>query len=238
MAIELLNAYDDNPPKVQILPKFELTPRRKRYLKVVGIITLVGGLLFGIMNPRHFFSGFMSAFYLMLFIQVIIGFFWLNYKYYKMRATNGASVKAQHHIHDYYKKVFTDNGYHISYEAPGILIDNDQKKIGFTITGAGYDTSLKRFTKMLVCDYAYMRTWETNSKEITERVGGRLKHSEDPFSGYKTSYVTPSYERTMVTLYRVNVTINYPDNPLQSFEATSESDAKQWVARLSSLING
>lgn len=238
MAIELLNAYDDNPPKIQILPKFELTPARKRYFKIVGIITVVLGLVGGILQPSHFFANFFSAFTTMLVIQVIIGFFWLNFKLFKMRLTNGASVKAQHHIHEYYKKVFTDHGYHVSYEAPGILIDNERKKIGFTITGAGYDTSLKRFTKMLVCDYSDMRTWETNSTALTERVGGRLKHSEDPFTGYKTSYVTPSYERTMVTMYRVNATINYPDSPLQSFEATSESDAKQWVARLDSLING
>lgn len=238
MTIQLLNAYNDNPPKVQYLPKFAMTEGRKRYAKMAGSLTLALALIAGVMSHNAFFSNFMSIIFTSLVLHLIIGYFWLTIFYHKMRATNGANVKAQHHIHDYYKKVFLDNGFHIDYEAPGILIDNQQKKIGFTITGAGYDQATKRFIKMLVCDYSDLRSWTASSKDITERVGGELKRHQELFTNNVTHYVTPSYERTVVILNRVRVTINYPDSPLQGFEATSEGDAQQWLARLDSLING
>lgn len=238
MTIQLLPAYDANPPKIQILPKYELTPKRKRYFKIMGGVTLVLGLLSGLMNRGNFISSFMSVVIIALVIQGIVFYIQFALFHRNIKASNGANLKAQHHIHDYYKKAFFDSGYHIDYEAPGILIDCQHKKIGFTITGAGVDPTTKRFMNMLVCDYADIRSCSVSTKEFTERVGGQLKRSDELFTNRRTTYVTPSYEETTAILYRVKVTINYPDSPLQSFEAMSEADAQQWVARLDSLVNG
>lgn len=238
MTVQILKAHDGNPPKVQLIPKFKLTPGRKKYFMIYGVVTLVLAFLGGITHSNNFFENFMCVILLMLALQAVTFYFWLMMFNAKLKVTNGTSMNAQLHIHEYYKKVFQESGYQVDYEAKGILIDNKNKKIGFTITGADYDVKTRQFKAMFICDYSDIRSWSSNSQNLTERVAPTVSTSHNMANGITTHYVTPGYEKNWVTLYSVNVTINYPDMPLQSFEAKSESDATQWVARLDSLING
>ncbi|MFB2589008.1 hypothetical protein [Acinetobacter sp. c1-l78] len=132
MTVQILSANDDNAPKLQLIPRFKLTPGRKRYFKIVAILTVILGLASGFYYKGSFFTSFMSAVVVMLMIQAVVFYFWFMAFNAKLRATNGTSANGQLHIHEYYKKVFQDNGYQVDYEAKGILIDNKNKKITST----------------------------------------------------------------------------------------------------------
>lgn len=238
MTVQILPAYDSHPPKFRYLPQFEMTKGRRRYLKVLLGFVVVTTLINGVLYPASFFEGLKQAILIVLVLQIPVLWLWLIVFKYKLKASNGTSLKSHRHIHDYYKQAFLSAGYQIDYETTGLLIDIKQKKLGFTVSNAGFNPSSKQFTKMLVCDYTDVRSWSAGSQDITERVNGKVSRHDNTLQGTTTYYTTPDYDRVAVTTYGVKVTLAYPDSPLQAFEANSEADAQQWVARLDSLING
>lgn len=98
------------------MPRYQLTPRRKRRFKIMLILTLVLGVINGF-TGGNFIHSFMKVVYLMVGLQLIMLFVTFQLSVVKVKATNGASLTTFDHIHEYYKNVFTENGYQVDYEA-------------------------------------------------------------------------------------------------------------------------
>ena len=215
MAIEILQANDNNPPKVSILPKVQMTKYKKWYLYAVLALWFIITLIDTFKTNKGFFSILMSNFFFFFLLQIPVAFVWIFVSKFKMMATAGNSAKAVNsHIHEYYKKVFMEKGYEVNHENQGIVIDEKRKKIGFTVSPVGMVEGSKALTKMLVCDFSDVRRWYISSKDIKHPQGG-----------------------IAFTMYTINVEIAYPASPMQMFDAKNEFDAQQWIAKLTSLIN-
>lgn len=220
MAVEIIPANDGNPPKYRLVRLSE-----KKQLIIIG--ALVIPLILGIFSKE-----------LMALLYVLVGFAGFFYICFympaKTRNTAGTHYSPLKPIHEYYKNVAIQNGFNIDYEAQGLLVDEKRKKLAFTTSLAGLDRNTKIFNSMLVCDFSDVMKWKNNVTEFTSRTPTHV--SVDPLSNRAT--VTGGHEKLDVATYEIQVTINYPKSPLQTFQATSDADASIWLARLNSLING
>ena len=94
MAIEILQANDNNPPKVSILPKVQMTKYKKWYLYAVLALWFIITLIDTFKTNKGFFSILMSNFFVILLLQIPFAFVWIFVSKFKMMATGGNSTKA------------------------------------------------------------------------------------------------------------------------------------------------
>lgn len=215
MAIQIIEAPDGNPPKLKILKTFAPSKRKKNYM--LFMLALV--VIFTFFQWKGSSDSLMFVFFKNLMItfafNVPVIFIWGFISQVKGVAKSGGMDGFGSEIHHYYKNVFIQHGYQVDFEAKGIVVDTAQRKIGFTTSPTG----LKKengivFSNMLVCDFGDVRKWYTQSKAIQGRHG------------------------SVGSVHSINVEIAYPASPLQGFDVMNDYDASQWIARLTSLING
>ena len=235
MTIQLIPAFDNNPPKFHRLPK----PGKgfKRYVKVMGIISLILAFINGLSVPSHFFTAFMKGLGIMLLLQLPV--IWVVATIFKARvaATNGLVVTTNLPIHEYYKQAFIQQGYQVDFESEGVVIDAARRKIGFTQSTTGIDPKTRLVNNMLVCDFHDVQRWYVSNTQHKTKFSGGVSAAHNSATGITTVYQSPGYERVDLSSFRIVVEINYPPFPIQDFRAKNQFDADQWVARLSSLIN-
>jgi len=206
MAIQKISANDD------LAPDFETFGVMKKIAKQTLYIALGLSILAFI-----FGGGFISAlltFILSLFIILGIRFTFLQFT---LIATKGR--KEYDKVHNYYKELAIKNNINVSYEAPGIIIDKEARKIAFTI-----DPEQEK--RVIICDFSDIRQWYSHESTVTNE--NYKVHSSGHISGGKTE----------TTFTGMRVEINDPDMPLYSFWTANHNDSNLWMARLSSLING
>lgn len=220
MAIEIIPANDGNPPKYRLI---RLGEKKLKIIIAALVIPLILGIFSkDLMAMSYFLVGFAAFFY--------IGF----YMPAKTKLTAGTHYSPLKPIHEYYKNIAIQNGFNIDYEAQGLLVDEKNKKLAFTTSLVGFDKSTKTLNSMLVCDFSDVMKWKNNVTEFTSRTP---MHVSFDSLGNRAS-VTGGHEKFDGATYEIQVTINYPKSPLQTFQATSNADASIWLARLNSLING
>lgn len=204
MAIQIIK--DDNPSA----PIFE-NNAYKRLGEVIISSLYIPAAINAVLFIFHWsVGGFVMGTF---FMAMIYGYFKIIA--FNMKVVATGDRKEFDKVHEYYKALATQQGIQVSYESPGIIVDDIAKKIVFTIDPA-------QETKAIICDYNDVRRWYGYRNKLTETTRSRYSSSTE----------------TLLTAYGVRVEINYAEQPLYGFWVSDQNDSDRWVARLSSLIKG
>lgn len=206
MAIQKIVASDKSAPKFETYRVLKKAAMQSVYIALaLSLLTL------------FFSKGLGSAiivFLISLFVILMVRLFILQFM---MTLTKGK--KEYNRVHDYYKNIALKNNMNISYEAPGIIIDNESKKIAFTINP-------NREKQLTICDFSDVRQWYSHESVVTN----------DRYTVHSSGRVDVG--RTEHNFTGVRVEINDPDTPVYFFWTANQGDSDLWIARISSLING
>lgn len=206
MAIEKISANDDNAPKFDIFREYKKINKQNLYI-----------ILPFCLLAFFFAGGLGGAVILFIFGYSILTGIRMIILRYKTLIYKGK--KEYDRVHNYYKDLAIRNNITVTYESPGIIVDNQSKKIVFTI-----DPEQK--SRIIICDFSDIRKWYSHTSTM---INERYKVSG---SGQITA------SRTETNFTGVRVEINDPDQPLYGFWTANKDDSDRWLARLSSLING
>lgn len=208
MTIQTINTTKANAPVLDVFSTL------KKMFLIPLIIALLVSMVFGL---RDGFSSFLLMFLIIFsLLFIIVG----TFTKFIMAVTshNGPYKK----VHKYYRDFAIENGFNVSYEAVGVLVDETSRTIAFTI-----DPNRKQ--QLTICGFEDVREWYSEENRVTQKDNYRLHDS---------GVITGGQERTAIKTNFINVIINNPSKPLYSFKVRNSGDAQMWIGRLTSLING
>ena len=123
MTIQILQAIDNNPPKISFLSIFKPSKAKKNYFYIMLGLVFIYTLFKTMGRGQSFFGKFFWNLGIIWVLNIPVILVWAFFTKVigvaKMRSTDGFGGN----IHDYYKKVFIHYGYQVDFEAKGILID-------------------------------------------------------------------------------------------------------------------
>lgn len=206
MAIQKIVADDKSAPKFEAYRFLKKAAMQCVYIALalsVLILFLKGGIGLAIIV-------FIASFFIIFMVRLFI---------LRIALTFNKGKKECDRVHNYYKNIALENNINISYEAPGIIIDNESKKIAFTIDP-------EREKRLTICDFSDVRSWGSRESVVTN----------EHYAVHNSGRI--SVTKSVHEFNTVQVKINDPDTPLYAFWTSNDSSSDLWVARISSLING
>lgn len=176
-------------------------------LKTFFICFCFLAILYGIFGSGGSFIGrFFICFLALPFLSIPI------VVYSKIRFILGKDFKK---VHQAKRQQLIEQGFRDDFEGVGLLIDNQNKKMAFTLSQDNNDAYISDFTDV--------RSWySTAHNEETQ-----YRNAQGAYAGSSTT----TLQRT------ITITIANAEYPEFKFLVFNPNESNQWIARLDALIN-
>lgn len=179
------------------------------YLKKLAILIVILSLLIAIFSDDPFFDTLITMLVGLSFFGIPI---WVvGFLFYKAITT----AKVHLHCHKAKEQYLKEHGWQVDFSAIGIVIDQKQKKVAFTISSRD---------EVMVCDFHTIRSWHSGSNQVTYD----YKNQDNAYAG----------SRTRTTSRYINMQVADAQHPEHGFLVYSDKEQSMWMARLNAIFNG